>query len=107
MQKGICPAWHPSDVGLTERTSRSAWLEYFVSLSPCFRVRPNHKRYLLALLTAILVVNYSDRLVFGVVLQDIKRDLALSDTQLGVLTGIAFGSVYALAGLPWRDGPTG
>lgn len=64
------------------------------------------KNYLLALLTAIFAVNYADRLVFGVVLQDIKVDLDLSDTQLGLLTGIAFALFYALMGIPiarWAD----
>jgi MFS transporter, Spinster family, sphingosine-1-phosphate transporter len=61
---------------------------------------------MLAILTAILAVNYADRLVFGVVLQDIKADLALSDTELGFLTGIAFAFFYAVMGIPiarWAD----
>lgn len=64
------------------------------------------RTYVLGLLTAILVVNYADRLVFGVVLQDLKVDLDLSDTQLGVLTGIAFAFFYAIMGIPlarWAD----
>jgi MFS transporter, Spinster family, sphingosine-1-phosphate transporter len=51
-------------------------------------------------------VNYADRLVFGVLLQDIKIDLSLSDTQLGFLSGIAFALFYALIGIPiarWAD----
>jgi predicted MFS family arabinose efflux permease len=38
--------------------------------------------------------------------QDIKVDLALSDTQLGLLTGIAFAAFYSLMGIPiarWAD----
>lgn len=64
------------------------------------------RSYGLALLTAILVINFADRLVFGVVLQDIKTDLALSDTQLGFLSGIAFAFFYAVMGIPlarWAD----
>jgi MFS family permease len=44
--------------------------------------------------------------VIGVVLQPIKDDLHLSDTQLGLITGIAFGLFYATLGLPvgrWAD----
>jgi MFS transporter, Spinster family, sphingosine-1-phosphate transporter len=65
-----------------------------------------NKRYLLALLTVILIINYADRLIFGVVLQDIKVELDLSDTQLGFLSGIAFALFYALMGVPiarWAD----
>ena len=64
------------------------------------------KNQLLALLTAIMVFNYVDRLAMGLLLQDIKRDLALSDTQLGLLTGIAFAAFYATMGIPiarWAD----
>lgn len=42
----------------------------------------------------------------GLLLEPIKKDLNLSDTQLGFLTGIAFGLFYAVLGLPiarWAD----
>jgi predicted MFS family arabinose efflux permease len=63
-------------------------------------------RYWLALLTAIMVFNYVDRVALGLLLQDIKVDLSLSDTQLGLLTGIAFAAFYAVMGIPiarWAD----
>ena len=65
-----------------------------------------YKNYLLSLLTAILVFNYVDRLALGVLLQDIKSDLQLSDTQLGFLGGIAFALFYSVMGIPiarWAD----
>jgi MFS family permease len=58
------------------------------------------------LLTAIATFNYVDRVVLGIVLQDIKVDLGLTDTQLGLLTGIAFALFYSVMGLPiarWAD----
>lgn len=61
---------------------------------------------LLALLTVIVVFNYVDRLALGLLLQEIKIDLALSDTQLGFLTGISFALFYAVMGIPigrWAD----
>jgi MFS transporter, Spinster family, sphingosine-1-phosphate transporter len=64
------------------------------------------KNYLLALLTVIAAFNYTDRFALGVVLQDIKVDLHLSDSQLGFLSGIAFALFYALMGIPigrWAD----
>jgi MFS transporter, Spinster family, sphingosine-1-phosphate transporter len=64
------------------------------------------KYYSLALLTLILAFNYVDRFALGVLLQDIKVDLHLSDTQLGLLTGIAFALFYAVMGIPiarWAD----
>lgn len=64
------------------------------------------KRYLLTLLTGILAFNHLDRLALGVTLQNIKLDLALTDTQLGFLTGVAFAVFYAAMGIPiarWAD----
>src|ERR1700754_3287627 len=58
------------------------------------------RNYLLALLSIILLFNYVDRLALGIVLQDIKLDLELSDTQLGFLTGIAFAFFYSIMGVP-------
>jgi len=65
-----------------------------------------YKHYLLAVLLVIYAFNNTDRLVLGLVLQNIKNDLLLSDTQLGLLTGIAFSFFYALVGVPlsrWAD----
>jgi MFS family permease len=64
------------------------------------------RSYLLAVLFAVYVFNNSDGLALGLVLQDIKRDLSLTDTQLGLLTGIAFSLMYSLVGLAvarWAD----
>lgn len=54
----------------------------------------------------MLTFNYMDRIALGVVLEDVKRDLQLSDTQLGFLTGIAFALFYSVLGVPiarWAD----
>ena len=67
---------------------------------------PRYRSYLLGVLLVIYAFNNSDRLVLGLVLQDIKADLALSDTQLGLLTGIAFALFYSAMGVPlsrWAD----
>lgn len=58
------------------------------------------------MLTVILAFNNVDGLALGLVLQSIKVDLALSDTQLGLLSGIAFALFYSLMGIPlarWAD----
>jgi predicted MFS family arabinose efflux permease len=54
----------------------------------------------LLLLLLIYTFNYLDRTILGVLLESIRRDLGLSDTQLGALTGIAFALFYCIAGLP-------
>lgn len=66
----------------------------------------SYKNYLLTVLLIILALNYVDRLALGLVLQDIKVDLHLSDTQLGLLSGLAFAFFYSLMGIPiarWAD----
>jgi MFS family permease len=65
-----------------------------------------YRRYLLTVLLFILAFNFVDRLALGLVLQDIKVDLNLTDTQLGLLTGIAFAAFYSVMGIPiarWAD----
>jgi MFS family permease len=65
-----------------------------------------YKAYVLAVLTGVTTLNYLDRVLLGLVLQPIKVDLRLSDSQLGFLTGIAFAVFYATLGLPisrWAD----
>jgi MFS transporter, Spinster family, sphingosine-1-phosphate transporter len=65
-----------------------------------------YKTYLLLVLLTILAFNYVDRLALGLLMQDIKVDLELSDTQLGFLNGIAFALFYSVLGLPlarWAD----
>ncbi len=67
---------------------------------------PRCKNCLLLVLTVVMVFNYVDRLALGLLLQDIKVDLDLTDTQLGFLTGIAFSLFYAVMGIPiarWAD----
>ena len=65
-----------------------------------------YRYYLLGVLLLILAFNYVDRLALGLLLQDIKKELSLSDTQLGLLTGIAFAAFYSIMGIPiarWAD----
>lgn len=66
----------------------------------------SHRNYLLGVLLVVLAFNYVDRLALGLVLQSIKVDLQLTDTQLGFLSGIAFALFYSIMGLPiarWAD----
>jgi len=65
-----------------------------------------YRRYVLGTLTLVYTLNFMDRGLIMLLLQPIKDDLHLSDTQLGFLTGIAFGLFYATLGLPiarWAD----
>lgn len=54
----------------------------------------------LAFLTAIYTCNFIDRSIIAILGQAIKIDLQLSDTQLGLLQGLAFVIFYTALGIP-------
>jgi MFS family permease len=56
--------------------------------------------YVLALLFCGYVLNFVDRQLLTLLLNDIKRDLHLSDTQLGLASGTSFALLYVVASLP-------
>jgi MFS family permease len=61
---------------------------------------PAYLRFALGLLTVVYVVNFVDRQILAILLESIKVDLGLSDFQLGLLSGTAFGLFYATLGVP-------
>jgi MFS family permease len=56
--------------------------------------------YVVGLLTAAYLCAYVDRQILSLLVEPIKRDLHISDTQMGLLQGLAFGLFYTLAGVP-------
>jgi MFS family permease len=54
----------------------------------------------LALLTLTYFFSFMDRQILAILLEAIKADLKLSDTQLGLLSGLVFAIFYATLGLP-------
>jgi MFS family permease len=62
--------------------------------------------YLLGLLTVVYSFNFIDRQLLSILQESVKKEMLLSDAQLGLLTGFAFAMFYVLAGLPiarWAD----
>jgi MFS transporter, Spinster family, sphingosine-1-phosphate transporter len=60
----------------------------------------SHAIYALVVLVIINSVNYMDRAVVSVLAPLIGKDLSLTDTQLGVIGGLAFTLFYAIMALP-------
>jgi predicted MFS family arabinose efflux permease len=54
----------------------------------------------LAFLVAAYTLNFIDRSIIGIIGEAIKVDLLLTDTQLGLLGGLAFALLYTSFGLP-------
>ncbi|MCP4036310.1 MAG: MFS transporter [bacterium] len=62
---------------------------------------PNsHPNYVLGVLFIVYVFNFMDRQVLSILIENIKSDLQLSDTQIGFLGGFAFSLMYTFAGIP-------
>lgn len=59
-----------------------------------------YRQYVLGVLVVVYVFNLIDRQILSMLLEPIKRDLLLSDTQLGLLSGIAFAVFYTTFGIP-------
>lgn len=56
--------------------------------------------YVLGVLVVVYILNFIDRQILSILAVDIKRDLQLTDGQLGFLGGAAFAVFYALFGVP-------
>lgn len=70
------------------------------------KLSDGYRRYVLGVLVLVYVVNFIDRQVFSILIEPIKADIHLSDTQLGFLGGVAFAFFYTFAGIPiarWAD----
>lgn len=59
-----------------------------------------YKWIVLATLTMVYVFNFIDRQVLVILQEPIKAELGLSDTQLGLLTGLTFAALYVILGIP-------
>ncbi|MET0137884.1 MAG: MFS transporter, partial [Sphingobium sp.] len=61
---------------------------------------PGRRHYVLGILCVIGIFNFIDRQILAILLEPIKTDLGVSDTLMGLLSGLAFSTVYVLAGIP-------
>lgn len=56
--------------------------------------------YVLGVLVLVYILNFIDRQILSILAVDIKRDLGLTDGDMGFLGGAAFAVFYALFGIP-------
>jgi predicted MFS family arabinose efflux permease len=69
----------------------------------------NSTRTLLIILLIVYVFNFLDRQIVNILAEPIRMDLGLSDTQIGLMTGLAFALFYTVLGIPiarYADRPT-
>lgn len=65
-----------------------------------FEFQPLRAGLVMALLMALYVLSYVDRAIVSLLIEPIKADLNLSDTQVSLIIGAAFSLFYATMGLP-------
>ena len=63
-------------------------------------MKPGYSSYLLMVLAVVSLFNSMDRFVLSVLIEPIRTELALSDTQMGLLSGLAFSLFFAVFGIP-------
>ncbi len=61
---------------------------------------PAYRNYVLGVLFLGYAVNVMDRGVLSVLLESIRHEFAVSDTLLGLLSGLAFAAFYSTLGIP-------
>lgn len=61
---------------------------------------PRYRVYVLALLIVVYTFNFLDRQILGILATSIKADLDLSDSQIGLMGGLAFALLYSTLGVP-------
>jgi MFS family permease len=69
----------------------------------CRAVRPAslaYRSYVLVVLIIVYTFNFIDRQIVGILAIPIKAELGLSDSQLGLMGGLAFALFYTLLGIP-------
>ena len=55
---------------------------------------------MVSLMMVAYIFSFVDRYILGLLIEPIKADLNLTDTQIGLLLGPAFAIFYATMGLP-------
>jgi predicted MFS family arabinose efflux permease len=61
---------------------------------------PRYRAIVLLMLVVVYAFNFIDRQIVGILAVPIKADLSLSDTQLGLMGGLAFALFYTFLGIP-------
>lgn len=61
---------------------------------------PAYRAYVLFILVVVYTFNFIDRQIIGILAIDIKAELGLTDSQIGLMSGLAFGLLYCTLGIP-------
>ncbi|MEM9234746.1 MAG: MFS transporter, partial [Pseudomonadota bacterium] len=59
-----------------------------------------YRAYVLFILVVVYTFNFIDRQIIGILAVPIKAELGLTDTQIGLMSGLAFALFYTFLGVP-------
>jgi MFS family permease len=65
-----------------------------------FQASERYRLYVVWLLCLVYLFNHVDRQILAILIQPIKTEFGLSDTELGLLGGVAFALFYTTLGIP-------
>ncbi len=77
--------------------------------APSLLADASSTRTVLWTLLGVYILNFLDRQIVTILAEPIKRELVLSDTQIGLMTGLAFALFYTVLGIPiarYADNPS-
>ncbi len=61
---------------------------------------PGYAWYCVAILIGTAILSYTDRQVLSLLVDPVRAELGVSDTQISLLLGTAFAVIYGVAGIP-------
>lgn len=61
---------------------------------------PRYRNYVLAILIVVYTLNFLDRQILGILATPIKTEFQLTDSQFGLMSGLAFAMLYTTLALP-------
>jgi len=74
--------------------------------SPSDAPTPRYRKYVLGILVGVYTLNFVDRQILAILAKPIQAELKLTDSQLGLMGGLAFALLYSTMALPiaaWAD----
>ncbi|MEX2524775.1 MAG: MFS transporter, partial [Gammaproteobacteria bacterium] len=74
--------------------------EYAANPQQPFNVSNAYRNYVIVLIWLVMLFRFVDMQIIAVLLESIRQEFDFTDTQLGLLGGIAFALFYAALGIP-------
>src|SRR5690606_24532868 len=71
------------------------------TLSTAARSRPAYAVYVVLVLMVAYMLSFMDRVLISLMIDPIRSELGLGDTQVGLLVGFGFVLLYSIMGVPF------